>query len=120
MRQSAWPTMATTAPAMPRNTPATSGTSPLAAASQDSASMSTTEGSRKNRPESAPPRQPNSRQPRYTANWCASGPGRSMQKPSARWNTRSSTQPRACTRSLCIMAICPAGPPKLMNPSLSQ
>ncbi len=48
--------MATTAPAMPRNTPATTGTLPCAAASQESSSMMNTDGSRKNSPATAPPR----------------------------------------------------------------
>src|SRR5690606_18825306 len=33
---------------------------------------------------------------------------------------RSLSQRRRSTSSSCMMAICPAGPPKLMNPSLSQ
>ena len=43
-----------------------------------------------------------------------------MQKLSARKKTFSLIHSLPSTRFLCIMAICPAGPPKLMNPSLNQ
>jgi hypothetical protein len=56
----------------------------------------------------------------YEASCCASGPGRAMQKLSAWRNRRSEIQLRRSTNSSCMIAICPAGPPKLMNPSFSQ
>src|SRR5471032_378891 len=43
-----------------------------------------------------------------------------MQKFSACKNRDSSIQRFFSTSSRCITAICPAGPPKLMNPSFSQ
>src|SRR6266700_4066478 len=54
------------------------------------------------------------------ANCWASGPGSIMQKLSARRNSSSATHFFCSTSSRCMMAICPAGPPKLMNPSFSQ
>src|SRR5207245_5033860 len=50
----------------------------------------------------------------------ASGPGRSMEKFRARRKSGSGTQRRWSTSSRCMIAICPAGPPKLMKPSFSQ
>ena len=43
-----------------------------------------------------------------------------MQKLSACRNRRSPIQRRRSTSSSCMIAICPAGPPKLMKPSFSQ
>src|SRR6478736_473107 len=43
-----------------------------------------------------------------------------MQKLSACRNRRSEIQRRRSTSSSCMIAICPAGPPKLMQPSFSQ
>jgi hypothetical protein len=43
-----------------------------------------------------------------------------MQKLSARKNWPSGTQRFRSTSSRCMIAICPAGPPKLMKPSLTQ
>ena len=43
-----------------------------------------------------------------------------MQKFSACKNRSSLTQRRFSTSSVCMIAICPAGPPKLMTPSLNQ
>jgi hypothetical protein len=48
------------------------------------------------------------------------GPGRSMQKLSARRNWFSPIQRRRSTASWRMTAICPAGPPKLIKPSLVQ
>src|SRR5215210_8914296 len=56
----------------------------------------------------------------YVATCCASGPGSSMQKFSVRRNCPSETQFFLSTNSLCMIAIWPAGPPKLINPSLTQ
>ena len=56
----------------------------------------------------------------YVASCCASGPGMAMQKLSACRNRRSVIQRRRSTSSSCMIAIWPAGPPKLMHPSLSQ
>src|SRR6266498_3486482 len=50
----------------------------------------------------------------------ASGPGRSMLKLSARKKRLSGTQRLPSTSSRCMMAIWPAGPPKLMKPNLTQ
>src|SRR5258705_7166146 len=54
------------------------------------------------------------------ANSVASGPGRSMEKLRARKKSGSGTQRFWSTSSRCMIAICPAGPPKLMKPSFSQ
>jgi hypothetical protein len=43
-----------------------------------------------------------------------------MQKLSACRNRFSEIQRRRSTSSSCMIAICPAGPPKLMHPSLNQ
>ena len=43
-----------------------------------------------------------------------------MQKFRARRNWPSETQRFSSTNSRCIIEIWPAGPPKLMNPSLTQ
>src|SRR5437764_8037811 len=43
-----------------------------------------------------------------------------MQKLSACRNRRSEIHRRRSTSWSCMIAICPAGPPKLMQPSLSQ
>ena len=43
-----------------------------------------------------------------------------MQKLRARRNCSSGIQRLRSTISRCMMAICPAGPPKLMNPSFTQ
>src|SRR4029078_10330686 len=43
-----------------------------------------------------------------------------MQKFKAWRNRPLETQRRRCTISSCMIAICPAGPPKLMNPSFTQ
>ena len=43
-----------------------------------------------------------------------------MQKFRARKNCSWLTQPLLSTSSCCMMAICPAGPPKLIRPSLDQ
>src|SRR5918997_3076965 len=43
-----------------------------------------------------------------------------MQKLSVLRYCCSDTQRFFSTSSLCMMAICPAGPPKLMNPSFTQ
>src|SRR5215208_6295196 len=56
----------------------------------------------------------------YVATCCASGPGSSIQKFSVRKNCPSETQCFVSTNSLCMIAIWPAGPPKLINPSLTQ
>jgi len=56
----------------------------------------------------------------YTASCCASGPGRIMQKLRARRNCSSGIQRFRSTISRCMMAIWPAGPPKLMKPNLTQ
>src|SRR5882762_8472651 len=50
----------------------------------------------------------------------ASGPGSSMEKLRARRKSGSGTQRFWSTSSRCMIAICPAGPPKLMKPSFSQ
>src|SRR5713226_318719 len=54
------------------------------------------------------------------ANSVASGPGRSMEKLRARRKSGSGTQRFWSTSSRCMIAIWPAGPPKLMKPSFSQ
>src|SRR5437867_13455130 len=54
------------------------------------------------------------------ANWVASGPGSNMQKLSACKKCASLIHLRFSTSSVCMRAIWPVGPPKLMNPSLSQ
>ncbi len=56
----------------------------------------------------------------YVATCWASGPGNSMQKLSALRYWPSETHRFLSTSSLCMMAIWPAGPPKLMNPSFTQ
>jgi hypothetical protein len=43
-----------------------------------------------------------------------------MQKFSVRKNCPSETQRFLSTNSSCMIAICPAGPPKLINPSFTQ
>src|SRR5947209_3411871 len=43
-----------------------------------------------------------------------------MQKFRERRNWDSEIQHLRSTSSLCMIAICPAGPPKLMNPSFTQ
>ena len=54
------------------------------------------------------------------AKLCASGSGSAMQKLSA-WRKRRSGSNAASRRvSSCMIAICPAGPPKLTIPSFSQ
>src|SRR5919199_4421992 len=50
----------------------------------------------------------------------ASGPGKSIEKFSARRNSGSGTQRFSSTSSRCMIAIWPAGPPKLMKPSFTQ
>src|SRR5438132_11789795 len=54
------------------------------------------------------------------ASCCASGPGSSMQKLSACRNRDWLIHLFFSTSSVCIIAIWPVGPPKEMNPSLSQ
>src|SRR5256884_6129867 len=54
------------------------------------------------------------------ASWIASGPGRSMQKFSACKKRAWLIQRRRSTNSVCMIAICPVGPPKEMKPSFSQ
>src|SRR5215213_9293871 len=67
-----------------------------------------------------PPSVPCSLHPMYVATCCASGPGSSMQKFNVRRYCPSETQCFLSTNSLCMIAIWPAGPPKLINPSLTQ
>src|SRR5918992_65072 len=74
----------------------------------------------KKEPAMIPPNVPCSLQPMYVATCWASGPGRSMQKLSVRRYCCSETQRLFSTSSRCMIAICPAGPPKLMNPSFTQ
>src|SRR5918997_3275942 len=74
----------------------------------------------KNEPATIPPNVPCSLQPMYVATCWASGPGRSMQKLSVRKYCCSETQRLFSTSSRCMIAIWPAGPPKLMNPSFTQ
>src|SRR5918998_762497 len=74
----------------------------------------------KKEPATIPPNVPCSLQPMYVATCWASGPGRSMQKLSVRRYCCSETQRLFSTNSRCMIAIWPAGPPKLMNPSLTQ
>src|SRR5919199_3582963 len=50
----------------------------------------------------------------------ASGPGSSIEKLSARRKSGSGTQRLSSMSSRCMIAIWPAGPPKLMKPSLTQ
>src|SRR5262249_39368262 len=52
--------------------------------------------------------------------FCASGPGSSMQKLSACRKRGSSIHFFSSIMTRCIIAICPAGPPKLMQPIFSQ
>src|ERR687889_1175373 len=67
-----------------------------------------------------PPSVPCNLHPIYVATCCASGPGSSMQKFNVRRYCPSETQCFLSTNSLCMIAIWPAGPPKLINPSLTQ
>ncbi len=78
------------------------------------------EGSTNSPPAMIPPHFPFRSQPMYVASCCASGPGRSMQKFNAWRKWSSAIHFFFSTRSLCIIAIWPVGPPKLMNPSFSQ
>src|SRR5262245_41871606 len=78
------------------------------------------DGTMKPRPATMPPGVPCMRQPSQIASCIASGPGSSMQTLSACMKERSSTQRRDSTTSRCMIAICPAGPPKEMKPSFSQ
>src|SRR5438045_9767102 len=77
-------------------------------------------GSTKRTPAARPPRVPCSSHPAYVASFCASGPGSSTQKLSACRKRCSSIHFFSSTSTRCMIAICPAGPPKLMKPSFSQ
>src|SRR5881394_2687320 len=82
--------------------------------------MTSAPGSTKSTPAARPPRMPCRSQPIYVASFCASGPGKSTQKLSACRKRLSSSHFFSSTTTRCMIAICPAGPPKLMKPSFSQ
>src|SRR5258708_18407964 len=82
--------------------------------------MTSAPGSTNRIPAARPPRTPCRSQPIYVASFCASGPGSSTQKLSACRKRLSSIHFFSSTTTRCMIAICPAGPPKLMKPSFSQ
>src|SRR5438067_4477017 len=85
-----------------------------------SASIIRAPGSTNRIPAASPPRVPCSSHPIYVASFVASGPGSSTEKLSACRKRLSSIHFFSSTSTRCMIAICPAGPPKLMKPSFSQ
>src|SRR5215204_2153376 len=78
------------------------------------------EGLTKKEPATVPPTVPCNLHPMYVATCWASGPGSNMQKLSDLKYWLSETHRFLSTSSRCMIAICPAGPPKLMKPSFTQ
>src|SRR3982751_972674 len=120
MRMSASMTITRTAALMPNSAPSTAGMPRPTAYNMLSASMTSAPGRTKRVPAASPPRVPCRSHPTYVASLVASGPGRSTEKLSACRKRLSSIHFFSSTSTRCMIAICPAGPPKLMKPSFSQ
>src|SRR5215207_8244802 len=112
--------MAITTGWIPYRSPVMAGTSEWATARYERNHSTKMEGITKKAPATIPPTVPCNLHPMYVATCWASGPGNSMQKLSVLKYWPSETHRFLSTSSLCMMAIWPAGPPKLINPSFTQ